>query len=155
VIYLCKLPAFSDLHEKLERHGSAPVPFYLPSLILPISGIITGRLGLLLMSFLRNELGLPLRLRGLDNIFEPGVERLTRGDFRYCATIARMASRRTDDTCVFAIADLLVIDLRINPARAGTQTHMDFIAPSMGQGWEPMPTMMISAATKRAKRRMG
>lgn len=72
----------------------------------------------------------------------------------YWATVALTATCRLDCACAFAVADL-VMDFRINAARAGTQTHIDFIELLMGHGWEPMPTMTIRTAVKIAKRRMG
>jgi hypothetical protein len=79
-----------------------------------------------------------------------------RGNFTYWARLAVTVSCRLTCVCALATADLPVIDLRINAARAGTQTHIDFIDPLlMGQGWEPTPTMTIRTAAKIAKRRMG
>jgi len=53
---------------------------------------------------------------------------------------------------------LLVIDLSINPARDGRQTHMEFkdlFDARPFQGREPTTTTMSRAAAKNAKRRMG
>jgi len=66
----------------------------------------------------------------------------------YWETVALRVNSSVDRARVLAIADF-----RINPARVGMQTHMDLFGPR--QGWEPMAMMMIKAATKRAKRRMG
>ena len=55
-----------------------------------------------------------------------------------------------DRACVLAI-----VDFKINPARVGMQMHMDLFGLTPCRDWEPMATMMIKAATKRVKRRMG
>ena len=64
------------------------------------------------------------------------------------------ANNSADRACVFAIADFI-----INPARAGMQTHMDFMddlfRPPPCPCWEPMATTTIKATAKRAKRLMG
>jgi len=64
-------------------------------------------------------------------------------------------NHRLAGACVVVIADTLVIDLRINAARDGRQTHIDFFSPLPFDGWEPMIIKMSSAAEKSAKRRMG
>jgi hypothetical protein len=64
----------------------------------------------------------------------------------YWATVNSSA----DCACVFTIADF-----RINFARVGTQTHMDFSELPPCRDWEPMPTMTNRATVNRAKRLMG
>jgi hypothetical protein len=51
-----------------------------------------------------------------------------------------------------------VMDLKINAARDGRQTHMEcdeLFDPLALQGWEPITIRTNSAAEKSAKRRMG
>ncbi|HEX3472688.1 MAG TPA: hypothetical protein VHT28_16015 [Silvibacterium sp.] len=53
------------------------------------------------------------------------------------------------------VVDVPVIDLRINAARDGRQTHMDLFDWPPCQGWEPATTTTNRTAVKIAKRRMG
>jgi hypothetical protein len=46
-------------------------------------------------------------------------------------------------------------DFTSNPARLGTQTHMDFIDFALNRGCEPMATMINNETVKRARRLMG
>jgi hypothetical protein len=70
----------------------------------------------------------------------------------YWVAVALWVNSFTDRTsaCVFAIADFM-----INPARAGTQTHMDLSEASTRRGWEPMATRTSKETVNRARRLMG
>ncbi len=70
----------------------------------------------------------------------------------YWVTVALDVDSSTDPNraCVFAIADFT-----INPARLGTQTHMDLIDSALYRDCEPMATMANNETVKSVRRLMG